>query len=80
MKMASRSIDLISKKKKQIARALHVQHTFSLKTNLYVEHPFCLSLPLFCTTATLFCETKTSDFIRLFCFQSLALALALLSK
>ena len=46
MKMASRSIDLISKKKKnKFAR----------------EHSFCLSLPLFCATATLFCRTKTSN-------------------
>ena len=44
MKMASRSIDLISK-----------------KTNLHVRHAFCLSLPLFCTTTTLSCRTKTSN-------------------
>ena len=59
--MASRSIDLISKKNK-----LHVQHTFFLiskKTNLHVQHGFCLSLPLFCTTTTLFCRTKTSNFL-----------------
>ena len=39
MKMASRSIDLISKKKTN----LHVQHTFFLiskKTNLHVQHAF----------------------------------------
>ena len=57
--MASRSIDLISKKNK-----LHVQHTFFLiskKTNLHVQHAFCLSLPLFCTTTTLFCWTKTPN-------------------
>ena len=74
MKMASRSIDVISKTNK-----LHVQHTFFLKTNLDVEHPFCLSLPLFCTNSTPFRGTKTSNLIRLFCFQSLALALGLLS-
>ena len=37
--MASRSIDLISKKKNK----LHVQHTFFLmskKTNLHVQHAF----------------------------------------
>ena len=61
--MASRSIDLISKKNK-----LHVQHTFfsnlnSTKTNLHVQHAFCLSLPLFCITTTLFCRTKTSNFL-----------------
>ena len=44
MKMASRSIDLISKKNK-----------FAL------EHAF--SLPLFRTTTTLFCRTKTSNFL-----------------
>ena len=45
MKMASRSIDLISKKNK-----LHVQHTFSSnqqKTNLHVQHAF-LSFPCRC--------------------------------
>ena len=44
MKMASRLIDLISKKKKT---KLHVQHTFSSnlqKTNLHVSTLFCLSL------------------------------------
>ena len=44
--MASRLIDLISKKK-QIARAAHF---------------FVFPLPLFCTTTTLFCTTKTSNF------------------
>ena len=33
----------------------------SKKTNLHVQHAFCLSLPLFCTTTTLFCRTKTSN-------------------
>ena len=48
MKMASRSIDLISKKNK-----LHVQHTFfsnqqnKKKTNLHVQHAFCLFLRCF---------------------------------
>ena len=45
MKMASRLIDLISKKNK-----LHVQHTFSSnqqKTNLHVQHSF-LSFPCRC--------------------------------
>ena len=35
----------------------------SKKTNLHVQHPFCLSFPLFCTTTTLFCRTKTPNFL-----------------
>ena len=35
----------------------------SKKTNLHVQHPFCLSLPLFCTTTTLFCRTKKPNFL-----------------
>ena len=59
MKMASRLIDLTSKKNK-----MHVQHTFSSnkqKTNL---HAF-LSFPCRCffTTSTLFCTTKTSNLL-----------------
>ena len=45
---------------------LHVQYTFFLisrKINLHVQHAFCLSLPLFCTPTTLFCRTKTSNFL-----------------
>ena len=46
---------------------LHVQHTFSSnqqKTNLHVQHAFFVfPLPLFCTTTTLFCTTKTSNFL-----------------
>ena len=45
MKMASRLIDLISKKNK-FARAARF---------------FVFPLPLFCTTTTLFCTTKTSN-------------------
>ena len=45
----------------------HVQHTifFNQKkeTNLHVQHACCLSLPLFCTTTTLFCRTKSSNFL-----------------
>ena len=46
---------------------LHVQHTFSSnqqKTNLHVQHAF-LSFPyrFFFTTITLFCTTKTSNFL-----------------
>ena len=43
-----------------------MQHNFFLisnKTNLHVQHAFCLSLPLFCTTTTVFCGTKTSNFL-----------------
>ena len=60
MKMASRSIHLISKK------TLHVQHTFFLirkKQICTCSTLFGLSLPLFCTTTTLFCTTKASNFL-----------------
>ena len=54
MKMTSRLIDLISKNKK-----LHLRHTSNQQTtNLLVLHAF-LSFP--CTT--LFCTTKTSNFL-----------------
>ena len=33
------------------------------KTNLHVQHAFCLFLPLFCTTTMQFCTTKTSNFL-----------------
>ena len=59
MKMASRSIDLISKKTNCTCSTLFF--LISKKTNLHVQHAFCLSLPLFCTTKTLFCRTKTSN-------------------
>ena len=46
---------------------LHVQYTFfsnqEKKTNLHVQHAFCLSLPLFCATTMLFCRAKTSNFL-----------------
>ena len=45
--MASRSIDLISKK----------TNFYTCRTL------FCLSLPLFCTTTRPFCTTKTSNFL-----------------
>ena len=64
MKMASRSIDLISKKKTNCTcSTLFFSNLNSKKTNLHVQHAFCLSLPLFCTTTTLFCRTKTSNFL-----------------
>ena len=61
MKMASRLIDLISKKTNCTCSTLFF--LISKKTNLHVQHAFCLSLPLFCTTTTLFCRTKTSNFL-----------------
>ena len=60
MKMASRSTDLISKKTNCTCSTLFF--LISKKTNLHVQHAFCLSLPLFCTPTTLFCRTKTSNF------------------
>ena len=60
MKMASRSIHLISKK------TLHVQHTFFLISKQQIctcSTLFGLSLPMFCTTTTLFCTTETSNFL-----------------
>ena len=59
--MASRSIDLISKKTNCLCSTLFF--LISKKTNLYVQHAFCLSLPLFCTITTLFWRTKTSTFL-----------------
>ena len=59
--MASRSTDLISKKTNCTCSTLFF--LISKKTNLHVQHAFCLSLPLFCTTTTLFCRTKTSNFL-----------------
>ena len=59
MKMASRSIDLISKKNK-----LHVQHTFfsnqqnKKKTNLHVQHAFCLFLRCFAQLQRCFAGLK----------------------
>ena len=57
--MASRSIDLITKN----CTCSTLFFLISKKTNLHVQHAFCLSLPLFCTTTTLFCRTKTSNFL-----------------
>ena len=59
--MASSSIDLISKKTNCTCSTLFF--LISKKTNLHVQHAFCLSLPLFCTTTTLFCWTKSSNFL-----------------
>ena len=59
--MASRSIDLISKKTNCTCSTLFF--LISKKTNLHVQHAFSLSLPLFCTTTALFCGTKTSNIL-----------------
>ena len=59
--MASRSVDLISKKKTNCAFST-LFFVISKKTNLHVQQAFCLSLPLFSITTTLFCRTKTSNF------------------
>ena len=61
MKMASRSIHLISKKTNCTCSTLFF--LISKKTNLHMQHAFCLSLPLFCTSTTLFCRTKSSNFL-----------------
>ena len=60
MKMASRSIDIISKKTNSTCSTLFF--LISNKTNLHVQHAIYLSLLLFCTTTTLFCSTKSSNF------------------
>ena len=59
MKMASRSIDLISKKK-QIARAAHFFFLISKtkKTNLHVQHAFCLFLHCFAQLQRCFAGPK----------------------
>ena len=61
MKTASRSTDLIRKKTNCTCSTLFF--LISKKTNLHVQHAFCLSLPLFCTITTLFWRTKTSNFL-----------------
>ena len=68
MNMASRLIDAISKKKQNKQTNCTCSTLFFLiskKTNLHVQHAFCLALPLFCTTTTLFCWTKSSNFVKL---------------
>ena len=65
MNMASRSIDLISKKNKKTnctCSTLFFSNQ-QKRTNLHVQHTFCLCLQLFCTTTTLFCRTKTSNLL-----------------
>ena len=63
MKMASRSIDLITKKKTNWMCSTLFFIISKKKPNLYVQHAFCLSLLLFCTTTTLLCRTKSSNFL-----------------
>ena len=62
MKMSSRLIDLISKKKK-IARAAHFFFYISENKFACAARFFVFPLPLFYTTTTLFCTTKTSNFL-----------------
>ena len=62
MKMASRLIDLISKKTNCMCSTLFFLIS-KKKTNLHVQHAFCLFFALFCTTTTLFCRTKTPNFL-----------------
>ena len=60
MKMASRSIDLVSK-----ITNLHVQHTFFLvskKTNLHVQHTFLFFFAVVLHDTMPFCTTKMSNF------------------
>ena len=59
--MASRSIDVISKK--QIARAAHFFFLISKKKKFARAARFLFSLLLFCTTTMLFCRTKSSNFL-----------------
>ena len=59
--MASRSIDLISKKKKN-ARAAHF-FLISKKQICTCSTLFLSFLPLFCMTTMPFCTTKTSNFL-----------------
>ena len=61
MKMAARSIDLICEKTNCTCSTLFFLISTKKKTNLHVQHAFCLSLQLFCITTTLFCRTKTSN-------------------
>ena len=58
MKMASKIIDLISKKTNCTCSTL-----FLLISKKQICLFFGFSLPLFCTTTTLFCTTKTSNFL-----------------
>ena len=58
MKMASRSIDLISKKTNCMCSTL-----FFVISQKKSTLSFCLSLQLFCTTITLFCGTNPSNFL-----------------
>ena len=61
MKMASRLIDLISKKTNCTCSTLFL--LISKKQICTCSTLFVFPLPLFCTTTTLFCTTKTSNFL-----------------
>ena len=54
-------IDLISKK--QIARAAHFFFELAKSKFARAARFIVFPLPLFCTTTTLFCTTKTSNFL-----------------
>ena len=61
MKKASRLIDLISKKTNCTCSTLFL--LISKKQICTCSTLFVFPLPLFCTTTTLFCTTKTSNFL-----------------
>ena len=61
MKMASRLIDLISKKPNCMCSTLFLLVAKSKFAR--AAHFFVFPLPLSCTTTTLFCTTKTSNFL-----------------
>ena len=61
--MASRSIDLISKKTNCMCSTLFFVISQKKKICTCSTLSFCLSLPLFCTTITLFCGTNPSNFL-----------------
>ena len=68
MKVSSRSIDLISKKKNKFARAAHF-FLSSKKQICACSMLFCLYLLVFCTTTMLFWTTKMSNFFTHFFFM-----------
>ena len=67
MKMASRLIDLISKKTNCTCSTLSLLN--SKKQISMCSTLLFFPLPLFCTTTTLFCTTKTSNFLVKHYFQ-----------
>ena len=63
MKMASRLIDLISKKTNCTCSTLFLLIYILAKSKFAHSMLFCLSLAVVFTTTTLFCVTKTSNFL-----------------